>query len=44
MLCNFGLVLVVGLGSALLADLFVTPVLIKKFRIFGKETGNGKEN
>lgn len=44
MLCNFGLVLVVGLGSALLADLFVTPVLIKKFHIFGKETGNGKEN
>jgi hypothetical protein len=44
MLRNFGLVLVIGLGSALLADFMVTPVLIKKFHIFGKETGNGKEN
>lgn len=44
MLRNFGLVLVIGLGSALLADFVVTPVLIKKFHIFGKETGNGKEN
>jgi len=26
----------VGLVSALLADLFVTPLLIKKFKIFGK--------
>ena len=32
---NFGFVVFVGLGSALLADLFVTPLLIKKFKIFG---------
>lgn len=34
---NFGFVVFVGLVSALLADLFVTPLLIKKFKIFGKE-------
>ena len=33
---NFGFVVFVGLVSALLADLFVTPLLIKKFKIFGK--------
>jgi len=43
MLFNFGFVLSIGLGSALLADLFVTPVLIRKFHIFGKETVCEKE-
>lgn len=43
MLFNFGFVLSIGLGSALLADLLVTPVLVKKFHIFGKETVSGKE-
>jgi hypothetical protein len=33
---NFGFVVFIGLVSALLADLFVTPLLIKKFKIFGK--------
>lgn len=37
MLFNFGMVVVLGLGSALLADLFVTPILIRGFAIFGKE-------
>ena len=44
MLFNFGFVLSIGLGSALLADLLVTPVLVKKFHIFGKENLSGKEN
>jgi hypothetical protein len=34
---NFGFVVFAGLVSALAADLFVTPLLIKKFKIFGKE-------
>jgi hypothetical protein len=33
---NFGFVVFAGLVSALAADLFVTPLLIKKFKIFGK--------
>ncbi len=34
---NFGFVVFIGLVSALLADLFVTPLLIGKFAIFGKQ-------
>ncbi|SHL54201.1 hypothetical protein SAMN05720764_11623 [Fibrobacter sp. UWH5] len=37
MFFNFGFTIVVGLASALAADLFVTPILIKKFKIYGKE-------
>lgn len=40
MLFNFGMVVILGLGSALLADLFITPILIRGFAIFGKEKGN----
>lgn len=40
MLFNFGMVVVLGLGSALIADLSVTPILIRKFSIFGKEKDN----
>jgi uncharacterized protein len=34
---HLGVLTVAGMVSALLADLFVTPVLIKSFKIFGKE-------
>ena len=34
---NMGLLSVAGMLSALLADLLVTPVLFRKFKIFGKE-------
>lgn len=34
---NMGLLAVAGIVSALLADYFVTPVLFKAFRIYGKE-------
>ena len=33
---NMGLLSVVGVLTALLADLFITPVLIRQFRLFGK--------
>lgn len=34
---NMGILSVAGIVSALFADLFVTPVLIQKFHLFGKE-------
>jgi hypothetical protein len=34
---NFGVLAVIGILSALLADLFITPLLVKKFHVFGKE-------
>ena len=34
---HFGTLAVAGLMSALLADLFITPVLFKMFKVFGKE-------
>lgn len=34
---NLGLLSIIGMVSALLADLFVTPVLVKRFNVFGKE-------
>ncbi len=34
---HLGVLSVIGMVAALLADLFVTPVLIKSFRIFGNE-------
>ncbi len=35
---NWGILAVTGMVSALLADLFLTPVLFKYLRVFGKET------
>jgi hypothetical protein len=37
MCINFGVLAVIGILSALLADLFITPLLVKKFNVFGKE-------
>lgn len=37
MCINFGVLAVIGILSALLADLFITPLLVKKFHVFGKE-------
>jgi len=34
---NFGVLAVIGILSALLADLFITPLLVKKFHVFSKE-------
>ncbi|NCC99084.1 MAG: hypothetical protein EOL95_05180 [Bacteroidia bacterium] len=34
---HLGVLAVAGMVAALLADLFITPVLIKSFKIFGKE-------
>lgn len=40
---HMGILSVAGIASALLADLFITPLLFKKFHLFGKET-NKNEN
>ncbi|MCR5519442.1 MAG: MMPL family transporter [Bacteroidales bacterium] len=37
MCINFGVLAVIGILSALAADLFITPLLVKKFNVFGKE-------
>ena len=37
MCINFGVLAVIGILSALLADLFITPLLVKRFHVFGKE-------
>ncbi len=37
MCINFGILAVIGIMSALLADLFITPLLVKRFHVFGKE-------
>jgi len=34
---NMGLMSVVGMTAALLADLFITPILVKWFNVYGKE-------
>lgn len=39
---NFGLLAVIGMMSALASDLFVTPILFRTFKIFGKETCKDK--
>lgn len=41
---NFGVLAVAGMLSALAADLFITPILFKYFKVFGKEKVNEKEN
>lgn len=42
MCINFGVLAVIGILSALLADLFITPLLVKKFNVYGKEIINEK--
>ncbi len=37
MCINFGVLAVIGILSALLADLFITPLLVKKFKVYGNE-------
>jgi len=37
MCINFGILAVIGILSALLADLFITPFLVKKFHVYGPE-------
>jgi len=37
MCINFGVLAVIGILSALLADLFITPLLVKKFHVYGTE-------
>ncbi len=34
---NFGILSVLGIMAALFADLFITPILVDKFHVFGKE-------
>lgn len=36
-MCNWGFLAVAGMVSALLADLFLTPILFKYLRVFGKD-------
>ncbi len=38
MLVNMGVMAFIGIVAALLADYFVTPILFKRFKIFGEET------
>ena len=40
---HMGLLSVAGITSALLADLCVTPILFRKFRLFGKETNEKRQ-
>lgn len=40
---NWGILAVAGMVSALLADLFLTPVLFKYLRVFGKDNINNKD-
>lgn len=37
MCINFGLMAIIGILSALAADLLVTPILVKKCKVFGRE-------
>ena len=40
MCINFGLMAIIGILSALAADLFITPILVSKCKVFGKEQKN----
>lgn len=40
MCINFGLTAIIGILSALAADLFITPILVEKCKVFGKEKSN----
>ena len=39
---NFGWLAIIGILSALAADLFITPILVKGFSVFGKEKTNNQ--
>lgn len=39
---NFGILSVLGIMAALVADLFITPILVDKFHVFGKEKNINK--
>lgn len=41
---NFGWLAVIGIMSALLSDLFITPILVKGFHVFGKEDNNNSKH
>ena len=38
MCINFGVLAVIGILSALAADLFITPLLVNKYKVYGKES------
>lgn len=40
---NFGWLAVIGIMTALISDLFITPVLVKGFHVFGKEDSNNSK-
>lgn len=40
---NFGWLAVIGIMSALLSDLFITPILVRGFHVFGKENDNNSK-
>ena len=42
MCLNFGLMAIIGILSALAADLFITPILVNKCKVFGKEKKNNE--
>lgn len=39
---NFGILSVIGIMAALVADLFITPILVDKFHVYGKEKNINK--
>lgn len=39
---NFGILSVIGIMAALIADLFITPILVDKFHVYGKEKNINK--
>lgn len=40
---NFGWLAVIGIMAALISDLFITPVLVERFHVFGKEKINNSK-
>ncbi len=34
---NFGLLAIIGIASALIADILITPLLVKRFKVYGEE-------
>lgn len=40
---NFGWLAVIGIMTALISDLFITPVLVERFHVFGKEKINNSK-
>lgn len=39
---NFGILSIIGVMAALVADLFITPILVDKFHVYGKEKNINK--